>query len=147
MSNGLELEWVYGNSVHGSVRYAGDVIVKEHRTSEVVHDLADAVARALSSPLEFPSVDQAIVPGDRVVLALDPSIACRDAVTRAWSTISCRMVFCQTNYALSSLGISSAMREQLKSALPAEVTVELHDADDQPKSLMWLRTSRVSRFI
>ncbi|MCA9192300.1 MAG: DUF2088 domain-containing protein, partial [Planctomycetales bacterium] len=37
-------------------------------------DLADEVARALESPLDFPSLHQAIVPGDVTALLLDPEL-------------------------------------------------------------------------
>ncbi|MEM9586572.1 MAG: hypothetical protein AAGA03_04770 [Planctomycetota bacterium] len=37
-------------------------------------DARDSARRSLTQPLGFPSIDQALVPGDRVALAIDPSL-------------------------------------------------------------------------
>ncbi|MGM0485653.1 MAG: lactate racemase domain-containing protein [Planctomycetota bacterium] len=40
----------------------------------VVSDPAEAVAGALSNPVSFPPLGEAVVPGDRVVIAIDPDV-------------------------------------------------------------------------
>ena len=36
-----------------------------------VKDLSEAVNAALTAPIEFPALNQAVVPGDKLVLAVD----------------------------------------------------------------------------
>ncbi len=42
--------------------------------TDVMDDIESALEQALSHPREFPSLDQAVVPGDQLVLAVDPSV-------------------------------------------------------------------------
>lgn len=56
-------------------------------TAPAIEDWPEAIGAALSSPLDFPALDQALVPDDRLVLAVDP--ACPSlmevvATTVAW---------------------------------------------------------------
>ncbi len=39
-----------------------------------LHDLSDRLDEVLAKPLNFPALDQALVPGDQLVLAVDPSL-------------------------------------------------------------------------
>ncbi len=47
----------------------------------VIDDLAAAVAAALVDPLGYPPLTRAVVPGDRVVVALDPDVPCAAELT------------------------------------------------------------------
>ena len=56
-------------------------------TAPAIDNWRDAIDAALASPLDFPSLDQAIVPGDQLVLAVDPACPCLVevvAATAAW---------------------------------------------------------------
>ena len=50
------------------------ICVYEHGSANEVADLAHAAFLALQKPLDFPPLAAAIVPGDRVALAVDPNI-------------------------------------------------------------------------
>ena len=43
-------------------------------TTDALENITDAVSHALNNPLDFPAWTSAIVPGDHVVLAVDPSV-------------------------------------------------------------------------
>lgn len=54
-------------------------------------DVAQAVSQALASPLDLPTLDQALVPDDRVVLALDRDTPCdAEVVAGIWSYLERR---------------------------------------------------------
>lgn len=50
------------------------LIARPDETDKVIEDPAAAVRKALADPVNFPPLSQAVVPGDRVVLALDPEV-------------------------------------------------------------------------
>ena len=56
-------------------------------------DVAETVSRALASPLDLPTLDQALVPDDAVVIALDRDTPCAsDIVAGIWSYLERRGV-------------------------------------------------------
>ncbi|MEL6106536.1 MAG: hypothetical protein AAFU85_10880 [Planctomycetota bacterium] len=52
-------------------------------TKRVSHDVAGETARALQRPDDFPPMEAAIVPGDRVALAIDPNVPQIESVVSA----------------------------------------------------------------
>ncbi|MBX3420557.1 MAG: DUF2088 domain-containing protein [Pirellulaceae bacterium] len=58
----------------------GQRVASIQRNATPVSDLADAVDQALSQPLDFPALDQAVVSGDTVALAVDPATSASSAV-------------------------------------------------------------------
>jgi hypothetical protein len=98
-----------------------------------VHDLQAAVSCALQAPLDFPSVEQAIVPGDRVVLAVDPSVPqMAEVVAQILNYFQgCGMPSAQFTVVVA--GHAQTDATALARLLPDDVAIELHDADDQTK--------------
>jgi nickel-dependent lactate racemase len=66
----------YGSGSTLSLDVGPEVVVAECGLpdGEPLDDPAAATAAALDSPLDFPPLRRAIVPGDRIVIALDPSL-------------------------------------------------------------------------
>lgn len=125
------LELVYGNSVRGNVQFAGNAQVENATSVPELVDLSEAVSAALHSPLDFPAVELAIVPGDRVVLAVDPSVPrMAEVVQQVIAYLN------ESGVATSQFTVVVAGHEQsdltaLARLLPDDVGLELHDPDDQ----------------
>lgn len=97
-------------------------------------DLAAAVDSALSNPLEFPSLDQALVPGDQLVLVVDPQLP---ALVEVLSSIV--VWFCQQGTPASNIRIVLAAEGQWDAAQLAhaieqqtQISIEVtrHSLDD-----------------
>ena len=83
------------------------------------------VSNALEHPRDYPPLRQAVVPGDRVVIALDPEIPETEAVLAAVCQVLERA-------GVGADGITVLAPSKLPALrLPDGVTVELHDADDR----------------
>lgn len=83
---------------------------------------ADAVREALTSPLEFPALAGALVPGDRVVLALDPALpALADVLTGIWSVLAEAGIRPEDLLLLQPASLTPRQSLDPRSALPAEV--------------------------
>jgi nickel-dependent lactate racemase len=76
--------------IAASIRLPDDQLVRLTRESNVEHqnkseqltDPAALVRRALDEPLDFPPLAAAIVPGDRVAIAVDEGLPCVGAIVR-----------------------------------------------------------------
>lgn len=127
------LELVYGNSVRGNVHFQGSAQVEDATRMPEVIDLASAVTAALSEPLEFPAVELAIVPGDRVVLAVDPSIPRMAEVVEQVIAYLHRSGVPTSQISVVLASHAQADVTALARLLPEDVAVELHDPDDKTK--------------
>ncbi len=133
----VELQLTYGNAVRRTVRFEGGVRLADD-ASGLVGDqsltaLEAAVHQALSQPIEFPSVEQAIVPGDRVVLAVDATVPrVADVVCTVIEYLQQKGVATE-QFAVVLAGHAELDVSELSRRLPGEVGIELHDADDQTK--------------
>ncbi len=104
---------------------------------EAAQDEGAAVQAALQSPLEFPSLDQAVVPGDRLVFAVDPALP--GLVRVVSSTVEW---FAQRGTPISSMqivlardatAVISELSDALRAKLGQDIAIELHDFDDPEK--------------
>jgi nickel-dependent lactate racemase len=75
----------YGENLEVGLDVPDGALVAEFLAprGEPIGDPQGAVAAALASPLDFPPLEQAVVPGDRVVLALGADVPCARAVVGA----------------------------------------------------------------
>src|SRR5882672_10055448 len=66
----------YGRDAKLTVELPPDAAVADFAVprGEAIGDVRQAVADVLAKPLDFPPLSQAIFPGDRIVLALEPSV-------------------------------------------------------------------------
>jgi nickel-dependent lactate racemase len=72
----------YGTSSTLELELAADALVADctQVPGEPVRDVAAVASAALNHPLEFPPLRQAVVPGDRVVIAVDPDVPCAEQI-------------------------------------------------------------------
>ena len=118
----------------------GDTVACITRPVLAVDDLSQAIVAALESPLGLPSLDQVMVPGDIVALAIDPLLpGIEEVVGRV------ALWLCEKGTEPANLKIVVAARDpqfaiDIKQGLarsfnrsqldPNAISVELHDADD-----------------
>lgn len=127
------IDIIYGNSQAGQLHFDGLLEVVEGGRQSLLGDLKDAVFSALSQPLDFPAVELAIVPGDRVVLAADPT------VPRLAEVIAQVIAYFQSHGVQAeqfSVVLASHAEfdvETFAKRLPTDLAIEVHDADDQTK--------------
>lgn len=107
-----------------------------------VDDPAAVVAVALDNPLDFPPLHQAIVPGDRVAVALSPHVPQADAV--AGGVVQSLL---QTGVELDGIQIvvSGRMPQEtlarIEACVPQGVEIVVHDSTNR-QSLAFLTSSR-----
>ncbi len=104
-------------------------------------DLASSVRQALDAPMDLPRLSQCVVPGDRVVIAADPTVP--DLATVLGVVVN----------VLESAGVerdgiivlaTDASPPLTTSDVPAGVAVVCHQADD-PKELAYLAATEAGR--
>lgn len=99
-------------------------------------DLAGAVANALASPLEFPPVEQMVVPGDRVTIVLAPGVPQAPVLVHA---VLDRLASSQIDTELLTVLLppeelqesGEHLREALEVALQGRATLLTHVPSDQ----------------
>ena len=127
------LELVYGNSIRGNLHFAGNAQLESGTSAPEVIDLEAAVSTALHTPIEFPAVELAIVPGDRVVLAVDPSVPRMPEVVEHVINYLHRSGVATAQITVVLAGHAQADTTELSRLLPEDVVIELHDPDDKTK--------------
>ena len=105
-----------------------------HATSAVIEDWKGAVSAALGSPLDFPSLDQALVPGDQLVLAVDPATPALVNVVAAVVQWFCERGTAEANIRIVLAGdgqwSSEELAELIKQRCGLTIAVERHTFDD-----------------
>jgi len=100
-------------------------------------DVPALIADALERPRDYPPLRQAVVPGDRVVIALGDDVPEAPAVLRAVSAVL-------TGSGVEPGGMTvltaAEARGRLSEAVPPGVTFLTHDPDDRP-NLAYLATT------
>jgi len=104
---------------------------------------AVAVRDALEQPLDFPPVRQAVVPGDRVAIALDSSLGVVGPLLSVLVDL-----LCQSGVEPGDVTVvaSAGNRARLPDQLPQGIALELHDPTDQ-RRLAYLATTNEGRRI
>ena len=64
----------YGTAGCWEGEIAGDRLLLHHAGPSPLRDVSAAIRESLASPIEFPALHQAVVPGDRIVLVLDRNV-------------------------------------------------------------------------
>ncbi|MCC7334342.1 MAG: DUF2088 domain-containing protein [Pirellulaceae bacterium] len=107
------------------------------RSAAVIEDWREAVNTALSSPLDFPSLDQALVPGDQLVLAVDPATPALIDVVSATAEWFCERGTVEANIRIVLAGDGQwsceELAERINQRCGLTVVVERHDLDDSER--------------
>ncbi len=132
-----KIEIRFGTSAKWDFEYDGEFRSWEGCGLPASSDLGKDVRAALSNPIDFPAIEKAIVPGDRVALVIDPLLP-----SMAELTVACVNYLLENGVTADQLVVVLAGHEAadaellsvaLRPLLGDEVTVELHDADDDAK--------------
>jgi nickel-dependent lactate racemase len=96
--------------------------------------IAAAVAEALTNPLDFPSLDQALVPGDHLALVVDPQLPSLIEVVATTLEWFCARGTPATHMRLVLAGDgqweAAAVAQAIQQYAQIAVEVECHDCDD-----------------
>jgi hypothetical protein len=115
-------------------------------------ELPQAVFEAMENPIDFPSIDRAIVPGDRIAIAVHSSLIQAQAVVVAvidwlWKQENLSDIQITVVLASGSDSLATSIRdwlaneqEQRISGLPTQCRVVCHDPDD-PQNLEYIAAS------
>ncbi len=127
-------------------RFACDIdprrVVAEHKGPAPCADLQKKVRKVLTTPLDFPSLMQVCVPGDKVVVALDRHTPCApELVAEIWNMVESRGVDAAAVEILQPAALDSVPLVDPRSLLPEplrkEVQWAVHDPTD-PKRQAYL---------
>jgi nickel-dependent lactate racemase len=99
--------------------------------TELQADVAGIVDAALAAPLDFPPLESAAVPGDRVVVALGEDVpAAATIVTGIITTLTTAGVLLEDILVLLSAQCDEGVRQTLAEAMP-ELQLKTHDPEDR----------------
>ena len=103
-------------------------------STSVCSDISSAIANACSNPIDFPPLDQAIVAGDRVALAVDPTTPNLVEVVCGCAAWICEQGTEPTNLSIVIASNDNSLLEAIRSGLPeklADIELGLHDVVDR----------------
>ncbi len=125
-------------------------IVAHHRGPQPCPEIAAKIHTALAKPLDFPSLVQVCVPGDRVVVALDRHTPCAaDLVSEIWQMLEPRGVAADDIQVLQPAALDSVPLVDPRSRLPDGVRTgvkwTVHDPTDQRRMAYLAATARGER--
>lgn len=125
-------------------------VIAHHRGPSACQNFAARIRRALEKPLDFPSLVQVCVPGDRVVVALDrhtPGAA--GLIAEIWHMLDIRGVTADAVQVLQPAALDAVPLTDPRSGLPESVRNEIkwtvHDPTDQRRMAYLAATARGER--
>ncbi|MFN0196440.1 MAG: lactate racemase domain-containing protein [Planctomycetaceae bacterium] len=125
-------------------------ILTSHGYVPEVPDIRQAVRNALQRPLDFPPVEQAIVPGDRITIALDRHTPCgAEIIAEVWDLFSHRGISPEDIYILQPVSMDRRRLSDPRSQLPENVRSlvrwGIHDPTDKARQAFLANTSTGER--
>jgi nickel-dependent lactate racemase len=122
----------YGDSGEFSIEMDADRVAVLRPGPQPHQDAASLIAAALSSPIDLPTLDQTLVPEDRVVIALDRDTPCAaDIISGMWTWLERREIRPDRVTILQPASISgrppSDPRKKLPDAARDTVAWRVHD--------------------
>jgi nickel-dependent lactate racemase len=128
----------YGDEQTFSMEFDRSRVAYRHEPPAPVAALASELERQLESPLNFPPLEMAIVPGDRIVIALDrhtPGAA--EIIAAVWSVFERRSIKAKDVTILQPASWNVSQLPDPRSALPTAVRKAMqwtiHDATDKKR--------------
>jgi nickel-dependent lactate racemase len=83
----------YGYSGRFRFDMPSERVVVEHRAPRPLSDAQALIAAALANPLQYPPLDQSVIPDDRIVLVLDRNTPCsEELISEVWAALERRGV-------------------------------------------------------
>jgi len=108
-------------------------------------DAVEAIRQAFASPIELPTLDQALVPDDRVVIALERHTPCSaELMAETWRWLERRAIEPERVTILQPAGIDTQRPDDPRKLLPGDVRSavgwKIHDPTDE-QSCAYLATN------
>lgn len=83
----------YGHEGHLALSVDADRLVASREAPKQLETVEDSIRQALAAPLDFPPLEQAVIPGDQIVIALDSGTPAADVILAAiWEVLDGRGV-------------------------------------------------------
>jgi nickel-dependent lactate racemase len=125
-------------------------LAARHAAPAASERLAAETRAAFSNPLDFPPLEQACVPGDRVVIALDRHTpAASELIAEIWLVVSRRGVEPQAFHVIQPVALDGVPLTDPRSLLPDDVrdavTWTIHDPTDASRQAYLATTARGER--
>ncbi|MBI3860763.1 MAG: DUF2088 domain-containing protein [Planctomycetia bacterium] len=144
------LSFKYGRQREFSCEIDPRRIVACHAGPAPIADLAGKVHSALNTPLDFPSLVQVCIPGDKVVVALDRHTpGSSELIAGIWEMLDQRGVIPADLQVLQPPALGGMTLADPRSLLPEGIRSELkwtvHDATDPRKQAYLAATARGER--
>ncbi|GIT28803.1 MAG: hypothetical protein Ct9H300mP1_08490 [Planctomycetaceae bacterium] len=112
-----------------------DRLVTRREAPEQLETLESSIRAALTTPLDFPPLEQAVIPGDRIVIALDADTPAADRILAAiWDVLALRDVEPDDVLVLqprsSHPGAPADPRSALTRNVASRISWQIHDPDE-----------------
>ncbi len=146
----MAIDLKYGR--HG--RFACDLdsrrVLVQHPGPAQCPGFAEKVRKALTTPLDFPSLVQVCVPGDHVVVALDRHTPCAaEMIAAVWAMLEQRGIDAAAVQILQPAALDSVAlvdpRQELPEAIRRQVQWTVHDPTDPKRHAYLAATARGER--
>ena len=135
----------YGADGRFDVEVPQGIMRGTHHAPAPLDDIVAATTAAIREPLEYPALREAVVPGDRVVIALQPNLPrAADIIAAIWTELDSRGVEAADVTILQAARLNARRDPDPRQALPDSVAEAVswrtHDATDE-SALAYLATS------
>jgi len=132
----ISLSLPYGADKTFALEIEGDRILAMHPTPDPVEDLDDEIFDALETPLDFPALEQSVVPGDKIGIALDRGTPHAASVIAAvWDILQEREINAEDISIVQPAALVSSPMPDPRAELPDDVrdkvTWQVHDPTDE----------------
>jgi nickel-dependent lactate racemase len=112
----------YGRECHLALAVDADRLVTRSEAPQRIETLEASIRNALATPLDFPPLQQAVIPGDRVVIALDFDTPAANTILAAiWDVLAEREVDPEDVLVLQPRGNGPAEPPDPRGDLPEEI--------------------------
>ncbi|MGE4003166.1 MAG: lactate racemase domain-containing protein, partial [Planctomycetaceae bacterium] len=141
----LDIELPFGADGRWACSVAAERVLLYHRAPQALKLLTQRVRERLTSPLDFPALSQAVLPDDRIVIALDQQTPGAASLIRGcWDVLDSVGVDPQSILILQPGSAADATALDPRCELPESVAEQIqltrHDAQDT-KNLAYLAST------
>lgn len=133
--NPLTVDVRYGHAGRLALPVDADRLVARREAPEQLETLESSIRGVLATPLDFPPLEQAVIPGDHIVIALDADTPAAETILAAiWDVLALRDVEPSDVLVLQPRSSQPGATADPRSALPGDVaeriTWQIHDPDE-----------------
>lgn len=122
----------YGSSGRWEMNLPGAQLLHSHTGPDPIPDSASAVKEGVRQPIEFPPLEQAMVPGDRVVIVLDRGVpSSAEVIAGIWPAFASAGIHPEDVLILQPASVAESRNEDPRRLLGPDVreriTWKIHD--------------------